>query len=62
MEQLIHGLDDDSMISEILKEASVLGDINYVTSNNVWTQRVEVLGVQKVALDSIREANDFDPI
>ena len=31
-EQFIHGLDDKGMISEILREASVLEDINCATS------------------------------
>ena len=58
------GLDDEGMISEILKEVSVLEGINAGTRKKVllWSPGVEAQGVQKEALDSIKEAKDFDPI
>ena len=48
-EQFIHGLEDEGMISEILREVSVLDHINYATYEWVllWAQRVEVQKVQK---------------
>ena len=49
------------MISEILREVSVLEDINDATSELVllWVQRVEYQRVQKEALDNKKEAKDF---
>ena len=41
--QLKHGLDDEGMISEKLKEVSVLENMDYTTSERVllWVQRAE---------------------
>ena len=43
MEQSIHWLDTEGMISEILREVSALEDIIYVKNERVllWIQRVE---------------------
>ena len=48
-EQFLHGLDDEGMISETIKEVSVLEHIHDVTSERVplWTQRVEAQRAQK---------------
>ena len=61
-EQFIHGLDDEGMISEILREVSALENINDTTSKWVplWAQRVEAQRAQKNALDNIKEAQDFN--
>ena len=42
-DQFIHGLDDEGMTSEILRELSALEDINDTTNEWVilWVQRVE---------------------
>ena len=60
----IHGLDDEGMISEILRKVSALEDINDATSERVliWALQVEAQRVQKEVLDSIKEAKDFDSI
>ena len=51
-EQFIHGLDNEGIIIEILREVSLLEDIDEATSEWVllWTQRVEAQGTPKEAL------------
>ena len=58
----MYGLDYEGMNSEIWRQVSVLEGINNVTSKTVvlWAQRVEAQIVQKEAMDSIKEARDFD--
>ena len=53
--KFIHGLENEGMISGILREVSPLDDINDASSKLVllWAQRVESQGVQKEALDNI---------
>ena len=50
------------MISEILREVSVLEDIDDATSGWVllWEKRVEVQRAQKETLNNIKEAKDFN--
>ena len=61
-EQNIHGLDNEDMIGEILRELTALEDINEITCNQilVWVQKVKVQRVQKEVLDNIREAKKSD--
>ena len=63
-EHLTHWLDDESRISEISREVSALEDINDATNERVMimVQRVEAQRVQKEALDSMKEAKEFDSI
>ena len=63
-EQFIKGLDDEGITSEILNEVSTLENIEYATSERVllWAQREEVQRVQKVALNNIKEAKEFDSV
>ena len=63
-EQFIHGLDDKVMTGEIMRELTVLKDINEATSSQIliWAQRVEVQRAQKEVLDHSREDKEFDSI
>ena len=50
------------MISEILREVATLEDIEDGTSEKVliWVQRMEAQRAQKLVLDNIKEAKEFD--
>ena len=52
------------MVSEILREVPTLEDIKDATSGNLLllTQRVEAQRTQKVALNNIKEAKEFDSV
>ena len=60
-EQFIHGLDNKSMICEILREISALEDTDDTTSEWLlkWALRLEAQEVKKV-LNNIREAKESD--
>ena len=59
--QCIHGLDDECMKSEILREVSAFENTEDATSEQVllFAQKVEAQRAQKEALDNIKEAKDF---
>ena len=62
---MIHGLDDEGMISQVLREVLLaVEDTDYATSELVplWAQRVEAKKAQKETLDNIKEAKDIDSI
>ena len=62
IKQFIHGLGEEGMISEILREVSALEDSDDTTSKRVllWTQKVEAQRTQKEDLDSMKEAKEYD--
>ena len=64
VKQFIYGLDSEGMISEILRQVSVLEEIDDGTSEWVllWVQWVEAQRAQKEELDNIKEAKDFDSV
>ena len=57
-------LDNEGMISVILREVSTLKNIHDTTSEWVllWAKRVEAQTAQKEVLSNIKEAKDFDSI
>ena len=62
--QFINRLDDEAMISEILRKLSALEDIDDATSEPVLlcAQRVHAQRAQKEALNNIKEAKEFDSV
>ena len=63
-EYFIHGLGDEDMINEILREVSAFEDTDDATSKRVllWPQSMEAHKVQKDALYNIQEAKDIDTV
>ena len=64
IEQFIHESYDEVMIGEILRDLTLLKDINEAMSDQILVsaQRVEAQRVQKRVLDHIREDKEFDSI
>ena len=62
--QFIHGLGNEGMISEIVREVSASESIDDATSEQglLWVQRVKTKTALKEALDNIKVAKDFDPL
>ena len=60
-EEFSSGLDDEGMINEILREVSLLEDINDAISERIllWTWRIEAHRLQKETLDNMKEAKDL---
>ena len=63
-EQFIHGLNDKSMLEEIIKEMTTAKNDDHITSEGVlaWAKRVEVQRAQAAALSTIIESRQFDKI
>ena len=63
-DQFIHGLDNEVMISEILRKVSPLEDIDDIMSKRelLWTWRGEVQRAQKEALNNMKGAKEFDSV
>ena len=52
------------MTIEIIKESTILKDMNEVTSEQVlgWTKGIQAQRSQKVMLESLKEMNVFDMV
>ena len=63
-EQFIGGLNDNGIIDEILREVTMLVDIEEAISACVLTlvHRLEANRAQRSALNNIKEAKEFDAI
>ena len=63
-EQFIHGLNDKSMLEEIIKELTTARNDDRITSGGVlaWAKRVEVQRVQVAVLSRITESRQFDKL
>ena len=63
-EHLIHGLNDNDMLIEIIHALTAMKDMSIVTNEQVlaWAMWVEAQGLQIVILGSLRETHDFDAI
>ena len=63
-EQLINGLNDETITDEIIKELTVIKDTSKLSAEKVlvWGQTVEVQREQRAVSDDIRDAKDFASI
>ena len=63
-EPFIHGLNDKSMLEEIIKELATTRNNDHVTSGGVlaWAKRVEVQRAQVAVLSIITESRQLDKI
>ena len=63
-EQLIHGLNDDEMLAEFIRELTKCGKDVTIPSETVlaWTNRVEGQRVQTVVISSLHESRNYDAI
>ena len=63
-EQFIHGLNDKSMLEEIIKELTTSKNDDCITSGGVlvWAKRVETQRAQVAVLNTITESRQFDKI
>ena len=62
--QFIHGLNDKSMVEEIIKELTTARNDEHITSGGVlaWAKRVEVQRAQVAVLSTITESRQYDKI
>ena len=60
--QFINGLDNESIIVEIIKELTALKDTSDMSNKDVlmWAQRSEPQHVQKEVLDNMKNKKEFD--
>ena len=63
-EQFIHGLNDKSMLEEIIKELTTAKNNDSITSVGLlaWVKRVKVQRAQAAVLNTITESRQFDKI
>ena len=63
-EQFIHGLNDESMLDEIIRELTSRNGNVQTTSEDVlvWTKRVEAQRVQASMLNDITETKAFNKV
>ena len=63
IDQFIHGLNDNSMMVEIVRELTKGGN-NKVTSNQVllWARQVEAKRTQTAVLNDLKVYQEFDAI
>ena len=63
-EQFKHGLNDEEMLAEIIRELTKCEENITICSENVLTlaKRVESLRAQKAVISSLHEAKNFDAI
>ena len=62
MEQFIHGLNDKSMLEEIIKELTAAKHNDSITGGGVlaWAKRVEMQRTQVAVFNTITESRQFD--
>ena len=63
-EQFIHGLNNNDMLGEIIKELTKIHKNREITSENVlfWDKRVEAQRAQSAIMDSLTEVKEFDKL
>ena len=61
-EEFIHGLNDNCMLVDIIKELTVTNNADQITSKGMlaWAKRVEVQRAQAAVLNTIIESKQFD--
>ena len=63
-EQFIHGLNDKTMLDEVIRELTTKNINEQMTSEDmlIWTKRVEVQRVQLAILSDITKSQKFDKV
>ena len=63
-EQFIHGLNDEQMLEEIIKDLKANSNDDHITSGVVlsWAKRVEVQRVQAAVLDTLTQLRQSDKV
>ena len=63
-EQLIHGLNDDEMLVEVIRDLTKCREDVTIPSETVlaWGKRVEAQRVQKVVINSLCQSRNLDAI
>ena len=63
-EQFIHGINNKSMLEEIIKELTTAKNDDCMTSEGIlaWAKRVEVLRAQAAVLNTLTESRQYDKI
>ena len=63
-EQFVHGLNNNDMLTEIIRELSKAKESVDITSEQVlgWAKRVEAQRAQSEIMDSLTETKEFDKI
>ena len=63
-EKFINGINDDDMMTEIMRGLTAVRNTNEITSEHIlcWARRVRVQRVQKAILDVKKGSKEFDAI
>ena len=63
-EQFIHGLNDKTMLDEVIRELATKGSNDQTTSEDVliWAKRVEAQRMQAAILSDITDSERFDQV
>ena len=61
-EQFVNGINDDDMMTDIIREWTAIKKTNEVTSEQVlaWTRRMEAQRTQKTLIEATKENKDFN--